>query len=330
MTETARRPATAADVAARAGVSRATVSHIFTGREGNFAPETRERVLRAARELDYRPSPAGRNLVRGRGDTIVLLAPMSTIGQNHQDAMERLAVDTAGIGANVVLRFADPDQDATATAILRLRPLAVVDLAGLAPAARERLAAQGVPTVPRLDDALARHELPVEDQIATMQLVELTRGHPRQLIYASLIDRRPDPYSAGRLAAIQAECTRRALPPALSVALPLDKDGALQALGPLLGSRPTGVAAYNDAVALAALSVGRRLGKSVPDDFAVVGMDNTPFAHLAEPQLTTIDVNMDHLMDVAVTQLAKKLGIRLELPPHSRSALLTLVRGDSS
>ena len=47
--------ATIADVAARAGVSTATVSRVLAG-VGRARPETQARVLEAARALDYRPS----------------------------------------------------------------------------------------------------------------------------------------------------------------------------------------------------------------------------------------------------------------------------------
>src|SRR6202007_3346991 len=51
--------ATIADVAARAGVSTATVSRVLAGL-GQARPETKARVLEAARALDYRPSEVAR------------------------------------------------------------------------------------------------------------------------------------------------------------------------------------------------------------------------------------------------------------------------------
>src|ERR1700760_1049028 len=97
MDTTTGRPATAADVAAHAGVSRATVSHILNGREARFPQVTRDRVRASAATLDYRPSPAGRSLVTGRGDTIVFLMPNTTMEENIQAAVERLIQATAHI-----------------------------------------------------------------------------------------------------------------------------------------------------------------------------------------------------------------------------------------
>ena len=59
------RKTTVYDVAERAGVSTATVSFTFR-RPDKVKPATRERVLKAARELDYVPSANARGLARGK------------------------------------------------------------------------------------------------------------------------------------------------------------------------------------------------------------------------------------------------------------------------
>lgn len=61
-------------VAARAGVSTATVSRALRGLP-NVRPDTRQRVLRAARELGYWPTPSAASLATGRTRTIGLLTP---------------------------------------------------------------------------------------------------------------------------------------------------------------------------------------------------------------------------------------------------------------
>ena len=78
-----RRPSrvTAADVAARAGVSRATVSYVLNDTPHQVIPETtRERVRAAAAELGYTPSVAARALMTGRSDIVLLLLPEWPIG----------------------------------------------------------------------------------------------------------------------------------------------------------------------------------------------------------------------------------------------------------
>src|ERR1044071_3001623 len=67
------RRTTIKDVAGAAGVGVATVSRVLSG--GSASPETRERVLNVAAQLDYRPSALGRNLRQQRSGGIGLLLP---------------------------------------------------------------------------------------------------------------------------------------------------------------------------------------------------------------------------------------------------------------
>ncbi|MET9973319.1 LacI family DNA-binding transcriptional regulator, partial [Streptomyces sp. NPDC006356] len=304
----APRPATAADVATRAGVSRATVSHILNGREERFPEETRARVRAAAAELDYRPSPAGRSLVTGRSDTIVVVMPGTTVGQNLQNALEHLGDTAAGMGSNVVLRFAGANPAKTATALMKLRPLAVVDFGSLDRPARSRLAAQGVPTVPDLSGSPHSQGLGPQQEIAELQVAELTGRGERQIVYASVSDQRLDPYGPGRFAGVKVACERRGLAAPLSVPVPVALDAAMAALSELPQGVPLGVAAYNDQVALAVLAAAARLGLMVPRDLAVVGVDATDVGQLWTPRLTTIEVDMHAFIDGIVAELSEVLG----------------------
>src|SRR3954470_657061 len=80
-----RRGAVMADVARVAGVSHQTVSRVLNESD-RVRPETRERVLQAMRELDYRPNSLARALVTGRSRTLgvvsfdtTLYGPASTL-----------------------------------------------------------------------------------------------------------------------------------------------------------------------------------------------------------------------------------------------------------
>ncbi|MET9992735.1 LacI family DNA-binding transcriptional regulator [Streptomyces mutabilis] len=324
------RPATAADVAARAGVSRATVSHILNGREGRFPEETRTRVRMAAEELDYRPSPAGRSLVTGRSDMIVVVMPETTIGQNLQNALEYLSDDAAGLGSNVVLRFAGPDPAKTATALVRLRPLAVVDFGSLDRPARGRLAAQGVPVVPDLDGSRRRGSRGPHEEIGELQVAALTERGDRQIVYASISDRRTDPYGPGRYAGIEAACRRRGLAVPLSVPVPTRLASATAVLRELPRHGPLGVAAYNDEVALAVLAAAAQSGLTVPDDLAVVGVDATDIGQLWTPPLTTIEVDMQAFVGTVVDELAAALGREAPTGGVKEKRMLRLVPGGTT
>src|SRR5262245_47036129 len=75
-----RQRVTSKQVAQQAGVSQTTVSFVLNGVENSsISPETRQRVLKAAKELNYVPDMAARALARGRSNNIALV-----LGQPHQ------------------------------------------------------------------------------------------------------------------------------------------------------------------------------------------------------------------------------------------------------
>ncbi|MHC6231875.1 LacI family DNA-binding transcriptional regulator [Arthrobacter sp. MMS24-T111] len=324
------KPATAADVAERAGVSRATVSHILNGREGRFPEETRAKVRMAAAELDYLPSPAGRSLVKGHSDTIVLLAPNTTLEANLQEALEQLAEKFDDAGVNVVMRFVGPDPETTATSILKLRPMAVVDLGSLPRTARERLAANGVPTVPDMDRGILANGMPTDFAIAELQVAELTKNGPRQIVYAGLDNGRPDPFGDRRTTGLTEACERRGIPKPQRIVVPMEIAGAITALRGVQKEIPVAIAAYNDSVALAVLSAAEKLGLSVPDQISVVGVDRSELGQLWRPRLTSIVVDMRGLIDLAVAQFTA--AIKGEKLPSSNGndLALSLHPGESS
>jgi len=124
-------------------------------------------------------------------------------------------------------------------------------------------------------------------RVATNHLLEL--GHRRIAYVTGLADHSDD---LGRLAGY-----RQAL-----VAAGIARDSALVAPGtgrpgggeralPLLmelDDPPTAVFCYNDMTAIGLMGAAREAGLSVPDDLAIVGFDDIPFASHVQPSLTTI------------------------------------------
>ena len=322
------KPATSHDVARLAGVSRSTVSNILNGNDARFPSATRQKVLDAARELDYRPSLAARSLVSGRSDTVIVLLPNTTFGGNLQDAVDEAVSATMPLGGNVVVRFAGETPKATYDAINALRPLAVLAFSPLTPAHRSALESAGTIVVPGTEPSANPAQLP-DGGVGQMQADLLLRSGPRQLWFAALSDRRQDIYGPGRLAALEQYCQERDLPAPKRVAVPLTVDGATAALEKMLdGDTRVGVACYNDDVALALLSAARRMGVVVPDRLSIVGVDHTPVAQLWSPRLTTIDTDLRGL----VAEYSSELRIRLSGGEHMAPAphRFTVVEGETT
>jgi DNA-binding LacI/PurR family transcriptional regulator len=324
------RPAKSADVAALAGVSRATVSHILNGQGDRFPEQTRERVRAAAAQLEYRPSPAARNLVRGHSDTIVLLAPNSTWGSNLQDAVDQVVADTRQLGArNVLVRFASGDIAASVEALLQLKPLAVVDLGFLPRSGRQRLASAGIITVPRFT-APQESTAALGLAIAQLQVAVLVEGGASRIWFAALGDDRFDAYNPERFESLSIACRAHRLPAPQVVRIPLDIEGSTEALASLATDVKPGLACFNDDVAIAVLAGARRRGIRVPDDLMVIGMDHTRQGQLWDPRLTTIEFDMRGYMDSAIDELMALLSDNESESAPYDERLISLVRGESA
>ena len=329
-TPVGRRPATSYDVAARAGVSRSTVSFILNGNDARFPESTRQRVLDAARELAYQPSLAGRSLASGRSDTIVVLLPNSTFGSNLQDAVDEVMVGTRAVGGNVVVRFAGNDPEATMAAVLALRPAGVIDLGVLSADERLQLEGHGIVAPPDVPPETRprlrwRHLGDPGAQPARARLPGAVVRRARRPA-----DGRLRPWSAGRHCGPSPPA--RASPSRHRCAWPSISEGdggARPRCWPGTTS-PVGVACYNDEVALALLAAARELGVAVPDRLAVVGVDHIPVGQLWSPPLTTVEVDLRGMVRSIASQLRALLGHGEAEEPDQASPFLTLVRGGTA
>ncbi len=316
------RPSTSADVARLAGVSRSTVSNILNGNDARFPEQTRQRVLDAARELEYQPSVAGRSLVSGRSDTIVVLVANAGFAAHFQDAVDRVMRNTRQIGGNVVIRLAGEDARATSEAVARLRPLAVVDFGVLMASEREFLERRGTIIVPARGRADSEQ---LDGGITALQCSALLDHHPRALWFVTLVDYERDPYAPNRHEALRQVALREGLPAPDAIAVDLTLESGIAAVERILaGPTPAGVACYNDDVALTLLAAARELRVDVPKRLAVVGVDNSPVGQMWTPRLTTIDTDLRGLVDAVAIELRIRLGEEGLVTPtsHGHFALL--------
>lgn len=292
---------TSADVAERAGVSRATVSQILNGHEDRFATETAEKVLQAARELDYRPSVAGRALARGSSDIVIALIPNTTFGANFQDIFELLTDELARRGLTLLMQLSTGGPDLLDKVLTSIKPRAALSLAGFSPEEREMLRRRGILGI----EAPALTENDPIQHIASTQADHLIARGYRRLAFAHLDDVRQELYGQSREEKFRAVCSNRGLDAPYVLALDLNVPSALKALESLPG-KGFAIACYNDDVATALLAAATHRGWDVPRELALIGLDNTPLAQLTSPPLTTIEYD---LTSVAQTATAWALAI---------------------
>lgn len=291
------RPPTIRDVADRAGVSKSLVSLVLRGSD-QVRPEKREAVLRAVRELGYRPNAAARSLSEQRTRTVgVLLNDLRNPWfVDMLDGLNSLLHDN---GLHMLLADARLNRRAgqdPAGPLLDLRVDGLVVVGTLPdPAALGAVAAR-IPVVV----AGAREPVPPR-----VDVVAGDDEHGARLVAEHLIGlgHRRIAHIAGYGAV--GELRRRSFEAAMrehgladeAVVEPSDmtEEGGYRTTVRLLSrpERPTAVFAVNDIAAIGALSAAAELGLRVPRDVSVVGYDNTSIARLRHVWLTTVD-NTSH------------------------------------
>lgn len=306
------------DVADRAGVSRSTVSQILNGRADLFTDETQARVAEAVAELGYQPSAAGRTLARGSSDIVIALIPDTTFGRNLQDIYGALTEELAKRGLTLVLRLSSHSPESLDKLVVGMKPRAILTLTALPDDQRDLLARRGVELFePDESDAAD-----VNAQIGTIQARHLIARGYRRLAYAHLRDARSDPFGGARERLFIKECLAQRLEEPRVVYLDITPEDARAALQDL-GSTGFAVACYNDDVATALLSAATERGWAVPQDLALIGMDNTPLSRLTIPPLTTMGYDPTQATQASLQTLLNRLdkrddhenmvGLRLDL-----------------
>lgn len=301
------------DVAARAGVSTATVSRALRGLP-HVSPATRAVVARAAAELDYVASRSAASLASGRTWTVAVLTPYVDRWFFAQ-VLGGLEEGLRPAGYDVLLHTLPlPARERFDPLRLRRRVDAVVVVTvPLAGAELDALRGLGLPVVfvgaalpgaasVRVDDVAV-------GRTATAHLLGLghTRvahlgGDPTQPVNShSPADRRAGWMSALRDAGLQPR-------PEYDVDGEFTARGGADALRGLLAlpEPPTAVFAASDEMALGVLAAARQQGVRVPEDLSVVGVDDHP---LAEVQgLTTVVQDVGGQARLAARLLLDALG----------------------
>jgi DNA-binding LacI/PurR family transcriptional regulator len=278
-----------ADVAARAGVSTASVSLVLRGAPGPSA-ETRERVLAAAAELAYRADRTASLLARRRRHLLGVL--LDVRNPFHAELVEELHAEADKAGYEVVLSTLtrDRDEDRAVETLLDFRCEALILLGpDSSDAVLGRLATQ-VPcvvigrTVGDADVDVVRPADDVGVDLVLNHLIDL--GHSR----IAFVDG-----GRGAVAATRRRGYRRAMRGAGLGAevIPGDhtEEGGVRAGRRMVtsGDLPTAVVASNDRLAVGVMDAFVRAGVEVPGDVSVVGYDDSTLARLAHIDLTSVN-----------------------------------------
>jgi len=298
------------DVALKANVSIATVSRVVNKSDHKVNATTREKVLAAIQELDYRPNALAKSLLMKRTMTIGIIIP--DISNPYYAEIVRGIQDTADrAGYTVMLHNSDGKQERIIRDIYALREKSadgIIFSGGII---------NGFDTLSILKElkdrvvVVGRHEVDfpaimVDNMGGATQAVQhlIDLGH-RQI--ACVGGPAGSSTSIDRLTGYRNALAQNGLPfnERLVKHGAWDPRSGHMMAGQLLRvkARPTAIFSANDQMAFGVIKAAKDAGLLVPQDLAVVGFDNIPSASYIDPPLTTVGIPMSELGSAAMRML---------------------------
>lgn len=284
------------DVAARAGVSVATVSRVFN-QKGPIREETVRKVMQVAGELQYVPHAGARSLSTRSTRTIGVVLP-DLHGEFFSEVIRGIDLAAREHGYHLLLSGSHADRDEMRAVVQAVRGMVdglIVMSPDLDPDALCDELPLGVPAVLLNAKADGRPSITIDNAGGARDVVR----HLAALGHTHIA------FITGPARNADAEQRRRGFRAGVRAknldAVELTGDFTEES-GHAAGEaivrmkpRPTAVFAANDSMAIGALSAFRDAGVRVPDGIALVGFDDIPIARFLDPPLTTVKVPIAEL-----------------------------------
>ncbi len=309
-------------IAELSGVSRSTVSRVINN-DPNVSDQTREKVMQVVRRVNYVPNAAARGLAAGRTHVIGLVIPMG-VSTLFTDPYFPLLIQGVSAACNareysVMLWLAEPEYERRQ--IRQIMYSGLIDGVIIASMLTNDSLVQALidgdlpfmlvgrhPTDPRVNYVDADNVNGARDGVRHLLRLGRTRigliNGPQNMIAG-----------VDRLAGYTLALRERGLivQPELITDGGFSEAGGYLAMQQLLPRQPDAIFAASDAMAMGALRALREAGLRVPEDVALIGFDDLPFAARAEPPLTTVR-QPTHRMGAMTVETLIEL---IEQPPSS-------------
>lgn len=307
--------ATIRDVARRAGVSVATISR-YLNNTAPLAADTHERVRLAMEDLHFSPHPAARNLATKRTNTIGLV--LQEIGGDYYTPLLR-GIETASgeAGFDLLIHSTRPHQFGNSPR----RPLNEHNTDGLLVftdaldiSELSRLNAIGFPVVLMHQSAPESLKIPVvtiDNLYGTHRIIDhlVTVHNRRRIVFLRGPENNED--SAARELGYRQALKQHGIPvdPSLIARGGFESESAFTAMKDLLALniRFDAVFSGDDDNAIGVLEAFKQVGLRVPEDVSVAGFDDSIFARLLSPPLTTVRAPIEEVGREAVRQLTRQI-----------------------
>ena len=284
------------DVAREAGVSMATVSRVVNGNP-NVKPTTRKRVHEAIERLGYRPNAVARGLASKRTTTVGVIIP--DISSIFFSELARGIEDIATMYKyNIILCNSDQNKDKEIhliNTLLEKQVDGIVFMGGeITQEHEETFEKSPVPIVLSATVDAKKHfpSVNIDYEQAAHDAVKalIDEGNEKIAMLSGTLEDPINGYQkfAGYKRALL-DAGREVNDDYVTIG-DYTHDSGLQAMNELLEleERPTAIFASTDEMALGLIHGAQDAGYSIPEDFEIIGFDNTRLATMVRPTLTSV------------------------------------------
>ncbi len=304
------KAATIRDVAERADVSVASVSRVLNG-AGSVTEATRDRVLEAAKALQYVPHSGARSLSTSKTQTIGVLLP-DLYGEFFSELIRGMDVAARALGYHLIVSSSHDDAEEASAAIrsMRGRVDGLIVLSPHLDAANLAAGLAGRTPILLMNGGAdaARPSIIVDNHGGAIQAIEHLVAAGRKRI-AHISGPNGNLEAEARLAGYLEAMALAGLPTIVVEGEFTQTSG--HDAGEELARRktpPDAVFAGNDIMAVGAMLALQDAGLRVPEDVAIIGFDDVPIASLVRPGLTTLRIQIAETGRRALERLVRLIN----------------------
>ena len=296
------------DVARRAAVSVASASRALND-HASVTPATRQRVIDAARALDYVPHLGARSLSRGRSNTIGVVLP-DLFGEFFSEIIRGIDYAAHKRGLQLLLSNMHGSAEETELAIRAMRGR-VDGLLVMSPQVDAEFLGRNLPKglpaiVMNAAASDGTHSTIAIDNIAGARdaVAHLAAQGCKRIAHLTGPEGNADA-DARRVGFRLAVAERLGPDAGVEIEGDFSEESGIRAAREILAQKPRvdGVFAANDMMAVACMATLAEGGMRAPDDVAIIGFDGVPIAQYVTPALSTMALNLADLGERALVRL---------------------------
>jgi LacI family transcriptional regulator len=322
--------ATMKTIAKAAGVSIQTVSNVINKRKSQISEDTRKKILKLIEEFHYKPNKIARSLRRGRTRNIGLVVPDMVFHPYYPKIFDIIESSLLDKGYNLLVFNTRENIDRENRAVNELLEIKVDGIIFIRIIQKNdylKILSTDIPIVACLRDfnyfkvpsVLTDNEK--IGYLATNYLLE--KGHRNIIHFAGneeLLAHKER--KSGYLRALETS----GINVRKDYIKTCDYKGQdlFNEILPVLHKIKdfTAVFAYNDLVAMHCMKALRLMGRTIPDDVSVIGVDNLNCGELVEPSLTTIEQPVEEICELSIQLLVNAIENKIEYHEGSENTVL--------